>query len=371
MSKELAGLDASRLVIHRNENPKKLPPLEELGFGKVFSNHMLVAEWDADNGWGAPVIKPYGPFSMDPSCCVFHYAFECFEGLKAFRDQDNKIRIFRPENNLRRLNQSSERICLPTFDVKEGLKLLEEFVRLEQDMCPHGHGYSLYLRPSMIGTQASIGVSPPRKAMLFVIASPVGPYFSLLKGAVRLEATDYAVRAWPGGCGNRKLGANYAPCVLPQLEAAKRGFQQNLWIFDGHVTEVGTMNLFVIFRNADGKKELCTPPLDGTILEGITRLSLLELARDRLDKSEWIVSEREIKLTEIFDRSKKGELLEVFGCGTAAVVTPVKEINYHDEPVLIPFPEGRQCGEFTELAYKWITDIQYGLDDHPFCKPIN
>lgn len=367
---KLAGLDSTKLKIHRTENPKSLPPAEELVFGKTFTNHMMTIPWDNKNGWGTPEIKPYGPLSIDPACCVLHYAFECFEGQKAFKDADGNIRLFRPENNMARLNTSCDRICLPTFDVDEAVKLITEFVKVEKDMIPDKKGYALYLRPTMIGTQNTLGVGTPSSALFFVIASPVGPYYPTGFKAVRLEATDYAVRAWPGGVGNKKLGANYAPCIRPQQEAASRGYQQNLWLFNGNVTEVGTMNLFLVFKNKDGKKELCTPPLDGTILEGITRLSILELARERLPKDEWEVNERPISIKEIQERAEKNELLEIFGAGTAAVVSPVKEIGYHGKAIEVPLPEGKEAGPVTELVSKWVSDIQYGVEGHPFCKVI-
>lgn len=371
MSKKLAAaLDASKLVVNKTTTPKKLPKPEDLVFGKTFTDHMLTVKWDAQNGWNTPEINPYGPLSLDPASCVFHYAFECFEGLKAFKDVNGKLRIFRPENNMARLNTSSDRICLPTFNSSEAVKLIKEFVKLEKNMIPDKRGYALYLRPTMIGTQNTLGVGTPSSALFYVIASPVGPYYPTGFKAIRLEATDYAVRAWPGGVGNKKLGANYAPCIRPQQEAASRGFQQNLWLFDGHVTEVGTMNLFLVFKNAEGKKELCTPPLDGTILEGITRLSILQLARERLPKDEWEVNERQISMKEIADRANKGELLEIFGAGTAAVVSPVKEIGYHNEVISVPLQDGKECGPLTEQISQWVSDIQYGVIDHEFCKVI-
>lgn len=368
--RSLATLDAAKLQIEKVAQRKTYPKPEDLVFGKVFSDHMLKVEWDSEKGWAAPQITPYAPFTLDPSSVVFHYGFECFEGLKAFRDVNNHFRMFRADKNMERIQSSSARICLPTFDPQEGVKLLEEFVRLEHDVVPKGKGYSLYLRPTVIGTNASLGIAPPTKAMFYVIASPVGPYYPTGLKAIKLEATDTAVRAWPGGVGNRKLGANYAPCVLPQKEAAARGFQQNLWLFDGHLTEVGTMNLFVVFRNPDGTQELATPPLDGTILEGITRLSILELARERLDPAKWQVSERLVKIDELVARQAKGELVEVFGAGTAAIVSPVKEISYHGVPITVPLQPGKECGPLTELVQSWIQDIQYGVEDHPFCKKI-
>ena len=186
-----------------------------------------------------------------------------------------------------RMNSSAERIALPTFDGEELQKLIDKLLVLDQGFVPEGKGYSLYLRPTLIGTSASLGVGTPDRALLYVIASPVGPYYSSGFKPVSLEATDYAVRAWPGGVGDKKLGANYAPCIKPQMEAAQKGFQQNLWLFgeEGYITEVGTMNVFFAFANDDGTKELVTAPLDGMILPGVTRDSVLELCRKDYQKT--------------------------------------------------------------------------------------
>lgn len=367
-SSRIIALDASKLIITKTTAPKQLPPVEELVFGKTFSDHMLTVEWTEADGWGVPEIKPYQNLSLDPSASVLHYAFECFEGLKAYRNEDGKVRIFRPDKNMARMNSSAERICLPTFDNDTMVKLIAEFVKLEKDSIPAQNGYSLYLRPTLIGTQATLNVAAPNRALFYVIASPVGPYYPTGFKAVRLEATDYAVRAWPGGVGNKKLGANYAPCIKPQREAASRGYQQNLWLFgpEGYVTEVGTMNAFFVFQDSAGKKELVTAPLDGTILEGVTRDSILALAREKLDPSEWTVSERYCTIKEVADRSDKGELVEAFGAGTAAVVAPIKEIGWNGRDINVPLQPGKQTGPLTEQIAQWIGDIQYGRVDHPW-----
>ncbi|GMF61951.1 unnamed protein product [[Candida] boidinii] len=217
--------------------------------------------------------------------------------------------MFRPDKNMDRMNKSAERICLPTFDSEELITLIGKLISLDGSFIPEGRGFSLYIRPTLIGTTAGLGVGTPDKALLFVICSPVGPYYKTGFKAVRLEATDYATRAWPGGVGDKKLGANYAPCIKPQLEAGERGYQQNLWLFgpEHNVTEVGTMNFFVVFKDSKtGKKELVTAPLDGTILEGVTRDSVLALAREKLNPDEWEVNERYCSIQEIADRSDKG-----------------------------------------------------------------
>lgn len=219
----------------------------------------------------------------------------------------------------------------------------------------------------MIGTQNTLGVGPPGSALLYVIASPVGPYYATGFKAISLEATDYAVRAWPGGVGDKKLGANYAPCVVPQQQAASRGFQQNLWLFgpEEYVTEVGTMNLFMALKNKEtGQKELVTAPLDGTILEGVTRDSVLGLARERLVPNGWQVSERKIKMSELAEASQEDRLLEVFGSGTAAIVSPVRTISYRGQEVSCGLKADEEAGEVALQMKNWIEGIQYGDEAH-------
>ncbi|ODV87081.1 hypothetical protein CANARDRAFT_26513 [[Candida] arabinofermentans NRRL YB-2248] len=362
-SSQIAPLDSSKLRIELNKNPKTKLPNDQLIFGQSFTDHMLTIEWNESTGWSNPEIKPYGNLSLDPSCCVFHYSFELFEGLKAYKDSKNQIRMFRVDKNMERMNKSATRICLPSFDTEELTKCIGELLKIDKDFIPEGRGYSLYLRPTMIGTTAGLGVGTPDKALLYVIASPVGPYYKTGFKAVKLEATDYATRAWPGGVGDKKLGANYAPCIKPQLEAASRGYQQNLWLFgpEKNVTEVGTMNFFVVFKDSKtGLKELVTAPLDGTILEGVTRDSILSLARERLNKDEWIISERYCTITEIVSKSKTGELLEAFGSGTAAVVSPIKAIGYDGEDIDVPLLPGEQSGPLTKQIANWIAELQYG-----------
>lgn len=365
---QLAPLDASKLTVTKVTLPKQLPPLETLVFGKTFTDHMLTVAWDHQTGWGVPEIKPYGPLQLDPASSVLHYSFECFEGLKAFRDEKGVARLFRPDKNMDRLKKSGVRICLPDFDKEPMIELLKQYVKLEKSLIPQQRGYSLYLRPTFIGTNVGLGVAPPTKAMLYVIASPVGPYYPTGFKAVRLEAREDVVRAWPGGVGDKKLGANYAPCILPQIDAASRGYQQNLWLFgpEGKVTEVGTMNVFFVFKKQDGKKELVTAPLDGTILEGVVRDSILALARERLDPNEWMVSERYCTISEVQEAAASNNLVEAFGSGTAAVVSPIKEIGYNGQDIHIPLQPGKEAGKLTETIADWIAEIQYGVIEHPW-----
>lgn len=218
----------------------------------------------------------------------------------------------------------------------------------------------------MIGTQRTLGVGPPGSALLYVIACPVGPYYPSGFKAVSLEATDYAVRAWPGGVGDRKLGANYAPCIVPQLEAAKRGFHQNLWLFgdEEYVTEAGTMNFFAAIKSKTGTKELWTAPLDGTILEGVTRDSILALARERLAPEGWEVHERRFTMGDLAEAEAEGRLMECFGAGTAAVVSPVRRIGWRGRMLDCGLREGEEAGEVATRMKSWIEGIQYGEGRH-------
>jgi len=339
-----------------------------------YTDHMLSIEWTASSGWQAPRITPYQNLSLDPATCVFHYAFECFEGMKAYKcPKDNSLRLFRPDRNMARLNKSSARIALPTFEGKQFIELITKLCKLDQRFIPDQKGYSLYLRPTMIGTQRTLGIGPPGSALLYVIASPVGPYYPTGFKAISLEATDYAVRAWPGGVGDTKLGANYAPCIVPQLRAAKKGLHQNLWLFgkEEFITEVGTMNLFVCLKDKEtGQKELVTAPLDGTILEGVTRDSVLALARERLTKEGWKVSERYVRMQELADAESEGRLVEVFGAGTAAIVAPVRKISWKDRMIDCGLKQDEEAGEVALKMKNWIEGIQYGDEEHEWSYKI-
>jgi branched-chain amino acid aminotransferase len=387
----LPGLDASKLAITKTTTPKALSDPSELVFGRTFTgpshfpfltiehktdcltDHMLSIEWTASEGWLAPRITPYQNLSLDPASCVFHYGFECFEGMKAYKSTSgNSIRLFRPDKNMARLNKSSARIALPTVDGEQFSSLIAKLVKLEERFIPAGRGYSLYLRPTMIGTQRTLGVGPPGSALLYVICCPVGPYYPTGFKAVSLEATDYAVRAWPGGVGDKKLGANYAPCILPQVQAAKRGFQQNLWLFgeDEKVTEVGTMNFFAVLKDSAGNKELVTAPLDGTILDGVTRDSILALARERLEPKGWKISERYVTMPELSKAAQEGRFVEAFGAGTATIVAPVRKISYKGGLVDCGLRDDQEAGETTQQIKDWMEAIQFGEEKHPWSVEI-
>jgi len=360
-------IDPSRLTVTKTSTPTTLGDPKDLVFGRTFTDHMLTIEWSKTGGWEAPKITPYQNLSLDPATCVFHYAFECFEGMKAYKDKQGRIRLFRPDKNMARFNASAARIALPTFTGNTLIELISKFAQLESNFIPDERGYSLYLRPTMIGTQKTLGVGPPGSALLFVIACPVGPYYPTGFKAVSLEATDYAVRSWPGGVGDKKLGANYAPCIVPQLDAASRGFQQNLWLFgdEEYVTEVGTMNMFVALKDKEtGQNELVTAPLDGTILDGVTRDSVLSLARERLEPQGWKISERKYTMPELYQAAQDGRLIEAFGSGTAAIVSPVRAISWKGKLISCGLKEDEESGQVALKMKEWIEARQYGDEEH-------
>ena len=349
---------------------------------------MLQVEWNTSDGWLAPRIMPYQNLSLDPAMCVFHYGLECFEGMKAYKNDEGIIRLFRPYSNIDRLNKSAARIAFPTIEPDSFVSLLSTFVIMEKRFIPtyvptalrdiicmmltelpvRLRGYSLYLRPTMIGTQPTVSIGPSSSALLYVIASPVGPYFRSGFKAISLEATDYAVRAWPKGAGNMKLGANYAACILPQLQASRKGFSQNLWLFgdEDYVTEAGNSNFFVAMVNqGTGQKELLTAPLDGTILEGVTRDSVLGLARERLTNMGWAVKERKISMKELVTAVEDGRMIEAFGTGTGATIIPIRSISYKGKLLNCGLNEDQEAGEVSTQMKTWIEGIQIGDEpDH-------
>lgn len=281
------------------------------------------------------------------------------------------MRLFRPDMNMARMNRSAARIALPTFDGEALTELIKKLVMIDSEWIPKEKGYSLYIRPTMIGTQNALGVGPSSDALLFVICSPVGPYYASGFKPVQLYATTEFVRAAPGGTGGYKLGSNYAPGVVPQAAAAKAGYSQNLWLLgDEHaLTEVGTMNLFVAFKKPDGTIELTTPPLADVVLPGVTRDSALKLARDHAagkiripgfpEKLE--VSERKLVMADLVEAEKNGTLVEVFGTGTAAIVSAVDKIGYLGRDIVIPCgPAGQGMGDIAKGVLETLQGIQSG-----------
>ncbi|KAJ1310769.1 hypothetical protein OPQ81_009290 [Rhizoctonia solani] len=339
---DLPGLDASKLLITYSTNLKELPPPEKLVFGQTMTDHMLIMNYSPETGWSVPVIKPYAPLELDPACSVFHYTPALFEGMKAFLDPSGQPRLFRPDLNMRRMSTSADRVALPHFDENELLKLIKKLVQIETRWIPKIQGYSLYIRPTMIGTRPAIGVAASTHACLYVICSPTGPYFPTGYKPVSLWAEQDAVRSWPGGTGAYKLGINYAPCFKPQREAAQKGYQQILWILgeDQRITEVGQMNFFVVFKRDDDAYDVITPALDGTILPGVTRNSVLALIRANAGASplsnfqklhKLYAHERQLTLPELQAMADTGRLVEAFGVGTAAIICPIGRVGYQDK----------------------------------------
>ncbi|KAG9393996.1 Branched-chain aminotransferase [Carpediemonas membranifera] len=296
--------------------------------------------------------------------------------MKAYIDGEGKARLFRPMDNFNRLNDSCARLCMPKFNAKEVEKCLEELVRLDKGWIPNKEGYSLYLRPTVIATHPILGIAPAARVKLFVIASPVGPYYKDGFKPIKLWATKEYVRAFPGGTGNTKVGGNYGPGILAQQQAASRGCSQVLWLTPGtqcngdlFCTEVGAMNQFFLWKDKKtGKPTLVTAPLDGTILPGITRRSILELVREdpEIKKMGITVEERHYTIQEVCDTVKDGRMIEAFGCGTAAIVTPVNGIQFEDVDYAIPAGKDGVAGDLTNAVYHKMLSIQYGKEAHPW-----
>ena len=273
-------------ITTKNVDPNECPFKEELQFGNTFTDHMLEIKWSESGGWEKPVILPLHDFTFHPAAKVLHYAQTLFEGMKAYHCADGKVRLFRPDMNMARMRRSAIRTDLAEFDEAELLKCLKKLVHIDRRWVPNKPNHSLYVRPTFIGTEPTLGVSSAKESILFVILSPVGSYFKNDQNKlepVALYADERAVRAWPGGCGDNKMGSNYGPTIKVQRNAVKEGCQQVLWLFgdDQQLTEAGTMNIFVYLVNEKNEKELITPPLeDGLILPGITRDSILALCRE-------------------------------------------------------------------------------------------
>lgn len=346
------------------------PDTSSLQFGKFFTDHMLkILYYESLGGWQKPQITPMQNIALHPGAKVLHYAVELFEGMKAYRGVDGKIRLFRPDLNMERMNRSALRLGLPTFDGRELIKCLCRLVSIDQEWVPHSEASSLYLRPTLIGIDPSLGVAASESAMLYVILCPVGSYFDSKAKAVSLLADPAYTRAWPGGCGDRKIGSNYGPTIYVQREASDQGLEQVLWLYgeDHLVTEAGTMNIFIVFINDNGEMELATPPLDGLILPGITRYSILEMLREW---NEYKITERSISMKEVLKLSEENRLLEMFGAGTACIVSPIGSIKYRDKILKIPTTEWTKEPLYKRVL-RTLTDIQYGRMFHPWAVAID
>lgn len=337
--------------------PKEKPDSSTLGFGQVFTDHMFIMDYDTEKGWHDARIVPFENLSIHPASTVLHYGSEIFEGLKAYRRADGKVQLFRPIENIRRMNSSAERLCLPEIPEDMAMEALTAFVDMEQDWTPSAEGTSLYLRPFMFGNDETLGVHAVHHATYIIIASPVGSYYKegINPVKIMIEADD--VRAVRGGTGYIKCGGNYAASNRAGAKAEALGYSQVLWL-DGverkYIEEVGAMN--VMFK-IDG--EIVTPALTGSILPGITRKSCLEVLKSKGYK----VSERLLSIDELSAALADGKLEEAWGCGTAAVISPIGELCYKD--VKYPINNG-EIGEVTRMLYDTLTGIQWGKIEDTF-----
>jgi branched-chain amino acid aminotransferase len=340
-----------------SEETKEKPDQSDLGFGKHFTDYMFEMDYVDGQGWVNPTIKPYQPFLMDPSALVLHYGQTVFEGMKAYKSKEGKTLLFRPEKNFERLNISSHRMCIPSIDVDMAMEALTELLKFEEKWIPVKDGTSLYIRPFIFANQSTLGVTPSASYKFMIILTPVGAYYAEGFSPVKIYVEKKYVRAVPGGVGIAKTAANYAASIRAQQEAKEKGYSQVLWL-DGcehkYVEEVGTMNVFFKLNG-----EIITPALNGSILSGITRDSVIQLLRGNGYK----VTERQIEIAEIFKAAENGELEEVFGTGTAAVISPVGELATDNEKVVIS--EGK-VGELSQWLYDELTGMQTGIKPDTF-----
>lgn len=343
--------------VTENQQKKDKPLDHELQFGRAFTDHMFVADYNVETGWTDHRIVPYEPFTLDPAAIIFHYGQTVFEGLKAYLSEDGDIRLFRPEENMKRMNQSCERLCMPLIDEEVALEGLKQLLTIDKEWIPKSEGTSLYIRPFIIATEPFLGVAPSTQYRFMIILSPVGAYYSEGIAPVKILVENEYVRAVAGGTGTAKTAGNYAASLKAQEVASAKGYSQVLWL-DGvekkYIEEVGSMN---VFFKIDG--EIVTPALNGSILEGITRKSIIELLRH------WgyTVTERKVSMEEVKEAHALGTLEEVFGTGTAAVISPVGELSWKDEVFVIN--EG-ETGELSCKLYDTLTGIQTGKVEDPF-----
>ena len=331
---------------------KEKPDWNKLGFGKYFTDYMFEMDWDREHEWHDARIVPYGPIQFDPACFVLHYAQETFEGLKAYRREDGKIQLFRPEMNAKRMQNSNERLCMPKVPVDIFVDAIKALVEKEKDWVPTLPNTSLYIRPFVFATEAALGVHMATNYRFLVILSPVGMYYAEGLNPVKIMIEDELVRAVQGGTGFTKCGGNYAGSIAGQVKAEKEGYDQVLWL-DGatrtYVEEVGSMN--IMFK-IDG--EIYTAPInEGTVLPGVTRDSMIHILKDWGYK----VNETHLKAEDLMRYGHEGKLEEVFGTGTAAVISPVGKLKYKDDVITI---NDMKTGELTQKLYDTLTGIQWG-----------
>ena len=362
---EAAGRQSHKpeIAVARAARPKPRPADDALQFGTVFTDHMFQLDYTEGRGWHDPRIVPYQPFSLDPAAAVLHYAQAVFDGLKAFRGSDGVVRLFRAATHVDRLNRSCERLCIPRLDPALVLESFHALISVDEAWVPRKRGTAIYVRPTVIATEPFLGVRPARTYTYFLILSPVGSYYAEGINPVKILATDKYVRAVQGGLGGAKTAGNYAASLYAAEDAKKQGYTQVLWLDGVHrkyLDEVGTMNIMVKIGD-----EVVTPPLTGTILAGVTRDSILTLLKDWGVKT----SERLVSIDEVMAASKAGTLAEMWGTGTAAVVSPVGVLGYKDERITI---NGGKTGPLTQKLYDTIVGIQYGdsNDPHGWTTPI-
>ncbi len=333
------------------------PHPDEMGFGIFYSDHIFLMDWHEDKGWHGARIEPYRPLTLDPAAMVLHYAQAAFEGFKAYPTKDGRVLLFRPELNLARMNDSMRRICVPPVDEAFVLSAIKKLISIDRDWIPTGRGQSLYIRPTVIATEPHIGVRPSKEYLFYVIMSPVGAYYKEGFSPVKILVEENYVRSAVGGLGGAKAAANYAASLLAAEEAHRRGWTQVLWLDASHralVEEVGTMNIFFMIDDT-----LVTPKLTGSLLAGITRKSVLELADHWGMKTE----QRSVRIEEVTQAAEEGRLTEMFGSGTAAIISPVNEFCYKDVPYLLPAP---QPGPVAVNLFETLLAIQYGDQKDPF-----
>ena len=345
------------IKITKTQNPSQMPPEDQLGFGKIFTDHMFIMDYEEGKGWFNARIEPFGCIRLHPASTVLHYGAEIFEGLKAYRNINGGVQLFRPMENIKRMNRSAERMYLPPIDEQDFLNILETFVRLEERFVPKSFGTSLYLRPFTFGNDESLGVHAVKRATFMLIASPSGSYYAEGINPVKIMIENEDVRTVRGGTGFAKCGGNYAASTRAGERAAKMGYSQVLWL-DGverkYIEEVGAMN--IMFK-IGGK--IVTPMLTGSILPGITRMSCIEVLRSL----GYTVEERLLSVDELIHALETGELEEAWGCGTAAVVSPIGKLAYGEKEYEIA---GGKIGEVTQKLYDILTGIQWGKTEDVF-----
>ncbi len=340
-----------------NDLKKKPTPGVELGFGKIFTDYLFLLDYQQGEGWKNPRIEPYQSIPLDPAALVLHYGQEVFEGLKAYRWSNGDIYLFRPRMNFDRLNRSARRLCMPALDIDFSLEALRQLIRLEKEWVPSAPMTSLYIRPNMIATEPALGIQISRKYLFYILLGPVGVYYPQGFNPVDIYVEEKYTRAAPGGLGEAKTLANYAASLLATKESHDLGFTQVLWldaVERKYAEEVGTSNIFFYIGD-----ELITPPLHGTILPGVTRDSVLYIAR----KWKMRVSERRINLDEVLSALETGKLKEIFATGTAAVISPVGKLACHGQNFTIN--EGK-VGSLAQKLYDHIVGIQYGKIQDPY-----